>query len=158
MNCGLGIKWGFKDNWGNSAKEKSRLWNLLFGATGRTRTADLLITNQLLYQLSHSSIWSFCLHAVLKRMYRQPLYYIWVPRRLQEFFSFRRFFVFRRFICTLLRSVQPVFARLFPFKPFGKAFRCLYSICCLRFFATLRMTNWDLYLCLYGRAGSWPRR
>ena len=29
-----------------------------FGATGRTRTADLLITNQLLYRLSHSSI--FC--------------------------------------------------------------------------------------------------
>ena len=28
----------------------------LFGATGRTRTGDLLITNQLLYQLSHSSI------------------------------------------------------------------------------------------------------
>ena len=27
-----------------------------FGATGRTRTGDLLITNQLLYQLSHSSI------------------------------------------------------------------------------------------------------
>ena len=27
----------------------------LHGATGRTRTADLLITNQLLYQLSHSS-------------------------------------------------------------------------------------------------------
>jgi hypothetical protein len=26
------------------------------GATGRTRTGDLLITNQLLYQLSHSSI------------------------------------------------------------------------------------------------------
>lgn len=29
---------------------------LIAGATGRTRTADLLITNQLLYQLSHSSI------------------------------------------------------------------------------------------------------
>ena len=28
-----------------------------FGATGRTRTGDLLITNQLLYQLSHSSIY-----------------------------------------------------------------------------------------------------
>ena len=27
----------------------------LLGATGQTRTADLLITNQLLYQLSHSS-------------------------------------------------------------------------------------------------------
>ena len=27
-----------------------------FGATGRIRTADLLITNQLLYQLSHSSM------------------------------------------------------------------------------------------------------
>ena len=29
------------------------------GAAGRTRTADLLITNQLLYQLSHSSILGF---------------------------------------------------------------------------------------------------
>ena len=30
--------------------------SLHHGATGRTRTGDLLITNQLLYQLSHSSI------------------------------------------------------------------------------------------------------
>ena len=30
-----------------------------FGATGRTRTGDLLITNQLLYQLSHSSMARF---------------------------------------------------------------------------------------------------
>ena len=29
------------------------------GATGRTRTDDLLITNELLYQLSHSSIYDF---------------------------------------------------------------------------------------------------
>ena len=28
---------------------------LFYGATGRIRTGDLLITNQLLYQLSHSS-------------------------------------------------------------------------------------------------------
>ena len=27
-----------------------------FGADGRTRTGDLLITNQLLYQLSHTSV------------------------------------------------------------------------------------------------------
>ena len=32
------------------------IWRLFFGATGRTWTGDLLITNQLLYQLSHSSI------------------------------------------------------------------------------------------------------
>ena len=31
------------------------------GATGRTRTGDLLITNQLLYLLSHSSIWQSAL-------------------------------------------------------------------------------------------------
>ena len=30
-----------------------------FGATGRTRTGDLLITNQLLYQLSHSSAYRY---------------------------------------------------------------------------------------------------
>ena len=29
---------------------------LRLGATGRTRTDDLLITNELLYQLSHSSV------------------------------------------------------------------------------------------------------
>ncbi len=32
------------------------------GATGRTRTGDLLITNQLLYQLSHSSITGWTIH------------------------------------------------------------------------------------------------
>ena len=32
-----------------------------FGATGRTRTGDLLITNQLLYQLSHSSTFTILL-------------------------------------------------------------------------------------------------
>ena len=39
------------------AKTKSPLSKLkgLNGATGRIRTGDLLITNQLLYQLSHSS-------------------------------------------------------------------------------------------------------
>jgi hypothetical protein len=34
---------------------EARSYAVFFGATGRTRTADLLITNQLLYQLSHSS-------------------------------------------------------------------------------------------------------
>ena len=39
-----------------SLKMKMRLHKqALFSATGRTRTGDLLITNQLLYQLSHSS-------------------------------------------------------------------------------------------------------
>ena len=33
--------------------------SFLFGATGRTRTGDLLITNQLLYQLSHSSAYRY---------------------------------------------------------------------------------------------------
>ena len=32
---------------------------IICGATGRIRTGDLLITNQLLYQLSHSSIYLF---------------------------------------------------------------------------------------------------
>ena len=32
---------------------------LRLGTTGRTRTDDLLITNELLYQLSHSSICYF---------------------------------------------------------------------------------------------------
>ena len=32
-----------------------------FGATDQIRTGDLLITNQLLYRLSHSSIYLSCL-------------------------------------------------------------------------------------------------
>ena len=32
-----------------------------FGASGRIRTGDLLITNQLLYRLSHTSIFRLCL-------------------------------------------------------------------------------------------------
>ena len=40
----------------NLTVEKARLHCEPFGATGRIRTGDLLITNQLLYQLSHSSI------------------------------------------------------------------------------------------------------
>ena len=40
-------------------QKKSAFMNLMkrfFGATGRIRTGDLLITNQLLYRLSHGSI------------------------------------------------------------------------------------------------------
>ena len=38
--------------------EKSTcLWQVLFGAGDRTRTDDLRITNALLYQLSHTSIY-----------------------------------------------------------------------------------------------------
>ncbi len=37
------------------AKEKDYPGSLFFGACGRARTADLLITNQLLYRLSHTS-------------------------------------------------------------------------------------------------------
>ena len=33
---------------------------MLFGAGGVTRTPDLLITNQLLYQLSYTSLLTFC--------------------------------------------------------------------------------------------------
>ena len=39
----------------NKKTGEARSYAVFFGATGRTRTADLLITNQLLYQLSHSS-------------------------------------------------------------------------------------------------------
>ncbi len=35
------------------ANKKNRGWRSLRGADGRTRTGDLLITNQLLYQLSY---------------------------------------------------------------------------------------------------------
>ena len=36
-------------------KKKTRTYLVFSGATGRIRTGDLLITNQLLYRLSHSS-------------------------------------------------------------------------------------------------------
>ena len=36
--------------------KKTRSKDLVFGACGRTRTGDLLITSELLYQLSHTSI------------------------------------------------------------------------------------------------------
>ena len=42
-----------------SRQRKSAFMNFMkrfFGATGRIRTGDLLITNQLLYRLSHGSI------------------------------------------------------------------------------------------------------
>ncbi len=39
-----------------SVVKKARLYCEPLGATGRIRTGDLLITNQLLYQLSHSSM------------------------------------------------------------------------------------------------------
>ena len=43
---------------GNNAKTKKQAQSLFFcfGATDQIRTGDLLITNQLLYRLSHSSI------------------------------------------------------------------------------------------------------
>ena len=39
---------------------------MLVGAGRRTRTADLLITNQLLYRLSHTSIFLICLVIISK--------------------------------------------------------------------------------------------
>ena len=46
------------------------------GATGRTRTADLLITNQLLYQLSHSSKYFFLLPTLGKKCRASNSFYI----------------------------------------------------------------------------------
>jgi hypothetical protein len=43
----------------NKKNREAHSYAVLLGATGRTRTADLLITNQLLYQLSHSSKYLF---------------------------------------------------------------------------------------------------
>lgn len=42
----------------NKKNREAHSYTVSSGATGRTRTADLLITNQLLYQLSHSSEYS----------------------------------------------------------------------------------------------------
>ena len=43
------------------------------GATGRTRTGDLLITNQLLYQLSHSSVFHKCVNYItISGLHSQP--------------------------------------------------------------------------------------
>ena len=49
----------------------SLLKNQLIGAGGRTWTPDLLITNQLLYQLSYTSEFSFrsCIHSLISSAY-----------------------------------------------------------------------------------------
>ena len=41
-------------------KHRKPKFSTLFGAGGVTRTPDLLITNQLLYQLSYTSLLAFC--------------------------------------------------------------------------------------------------
>ena len=41
-------------------KHRKPKFSMLFGAGGVTRTPDLLITNQLLYQLSYTSLLTFC--------------------------------------------------------------------------------------------------
>ena len=46
------------------------------GAGGRTRTPDLLITNQLLYQLSYTSIFPALEYYIIKTMFRQELFEI----------------------------------------------------------------------------------
>ena len=56
-----------------------------FGATGRIRTGDLLITNQLLYQLSHSSTFILGRNKRLYLLYeffvfRQEVFYFFLPR------------------------------------------------------------------------------
>ncbi len=45
----------------------------IFGATGRTRTGDLLITNQLLYRLSHSSDSQSLFYFIFSKLSRQIL-------------------------------------------------------------------------------------
>ena len=55
------------------------------GAGRRTRTPDLLITNQLLYQLSYTS----------KLSQRAWLLYLWYPTLSRTFFENRQFFYFR---------------------------------------------------------------
>ena len=51
---------------GNNAKTKKQAQGLFFcfGATDQIRTGDLLITNQLLYRLSHSSMIFMCAKAL----------------------------------------------------------------------------------------------
>ena len=57
------------------------------GATGRTRTGDLLITNQLLYQLSHSS------------------------RKNQQLIYYKRDFAFLQELFPILLTVEKIFLR-----------------------------------------------
>ena len=40
----------------NGLREKILVTHYIYGATERSRTADLLITNQLLYQLSYGGV------------------------------------------------------------------------------------------------------
>ena len=84
------------------------IWRLLFGATGRTWTGDLLITNQLLYQLSHSS-----------RKNQQLIYYKLDFAFLQELFpillTVGKYFCAARpplllpaFFCAIISAHPPV--------------------------------------------------
>ncbi len=71
--------------------------SLHHGATGRTRTGDLLITNQLLYQLSHSSIFV-------------------VLGATSVFIYYKNFFMFRQEVFHFFKSIFSscsVFARAF---------------------------------------------
>ena len=54
-------------------------------AGGRTRTPDLLITNQLLYQLSYTS--NFMLRALLRALHGQLVYYSIGSGKSQEDFA-----------------------------------------------------------------------
>ena len=46
---------GYKKKNPQKARHKATFWGFFFGATDLIRTGDLLITSELLYQLSHSS-------------------------------------------------------------------------------------------------------
>ena len=63
-------------------------WKQNNGAGGRTRTPDLLITNQLLYQLSYTSL--YCLICRT-----DDIYYIISPSTCQAFFILFSFFLIK---------------------------------------------------------------
>ena len=94
------------------------------GAGGRTRTPDLLITNQLLYQLSYTSIW----HGV-KTHPQQRLFYQKISGlstgKIQKFQKFQKFQTSQGG-----QALGPPRRTQQPYRMGGKAFMQLWSACC----------------------------
>ena len=65
-----------------------KLYSLIAGAGRRTRTPDLLITNQLLYQLSYTSVSNEHGYYSEERVDCQALFHLFSDKRAKDFFFF----------------------------------------------------------------------
>ena len=77
------------------------------GAGGRTRTPDLLITNQLLYQLSYTSVSTLDYYIINKRTCQEENLIFFTIYFLVIYFC--KFYVFLLFIGLLRKSIDFLF-------------------------------------------------